>query len=237
MVAMRLSLSGRTRSASGLGALATVAVACSAMLALGCGESAQKREARALEKGSILSHTAPLEQRLVKPSEIAAASDEAARRTFLRLWSTLQFGAWDRAEQFFQPGLVSTIGAALLAQGLEQYVLVWQGTKPRIQTAAVTGETATITFLARNEQDKVVPGSISFARSEGRWLVSYFSLLDGALQRAVQLRVQSELEPLGTKPSPEAVRKGNAAAALQSTYLERQSRPPAAAGKARAGGR
>lgn len=215
---------------------ATIAAIVSATIALGCGESAQKREARALERGSILANTAPLQQRLVKPSEIAAASDTAAQRTFLRLWSTLQFGAWDRAEQFFQPGLVSTIGAPLLAQALEQYVLVWQGTKPRIQTAAVSGGTATISFLVRNEQDRVVPASISFARSGGAWLVSYFSLLDGALQRAVQLRVQSELEPLGTKPSAEAVRKGNAAAALQSTYLERRRSAPAA-GKAGGAGR
>jgi hypothetical protein len=217
-------------------AAATLAVSAS-MVAIGCGDSAQKREARALESESILSDTAPLEQRLIKPSEIAAAPDSAARRTFLQLWSTLQFGAWDRAEQLFEPGLRSAIGPALLAEGLEQYLLIWQATKPRIVTAKVSGETATITFLARDEKDRVVPASISFTRSGGAWLVSYFSLLDGALQRAAQLTTQAQLEPLGTKPSAEAVRKGNAAAGLQSTYLERRQRPSAAGEAGRSGQR
>src|SRR6185437_12443224 len=239
MAAMRLSATGRPRSASrrgssagervarrttrGLaGVVVGIAVLVLATLALGCGDSAQKREAQALENASILSATAPLDRRLIKESEIAATPDSAAQQTFLRLWSTLQFGAWDKAEQFFQPGLRSTIGAAVLAQALEQYILLWQATKPRIVTAEVKGATATIAFLARDEKDTVVPASISFQRSNGAWLVSYFSMLDGALQRAVQLRVQSQVEPLGTKPSAEAVRQGNAAAALQSTYLERQ---------------
>lgn len=252
---MRHSATGRPRSARGLGedggqrawravraavpgiAAATLAVSASAMAAIGCGGSAQKREARALEGASILSDTAPLEQRLIKPSEIAAAPDSAAQRTFLQLWSTLQFGAWDRAEQFFEPGLRSTIGAALLAGGLEQYLLIWQATKPRIVTAKVSGETATIAFLARDEKDRVVPASISFTRSGGAWLVSYFSLLDGALQRAAQLTTQAQLEPLGTKPSAEAVRKGNAAAGLQSSYLERRLHPSATVGEPGRSGR
>src|SRR4051812_40039859 len=137
---MRHSATGRPRSARALfedcrrralravGAsapafvAATLAVSASTV-AIGCGDSAQKREARALEGASILSDPAPLEQRLIKPSEIAAVPDSAARRTFLQLWSTLQFGAWDRAERFFEPGLRSTIGPALLAEGLQQYLL------------------------------------------------------------------------------------------------------------------
>jgi hypothetical protein len=216
---------------------ATIVLAVLATTSLGCGDSAQKREARALEGSSILSDTAPLQKRLIKQSEIAATPASAAQRTFMSLWSTLQFGGWDRAEQFFQPGLRSALGPATLAEALEQYALIWQGTKPRIVTARVSGKTATITFLARNEKDGVVPASISFVRSDGAWQVSYFSLLDGALQRAVQLRVQAELEPLGTKPSAEAVRQGNAAANLQSTYLERQLHSSAAAGEAGRAGR
>jgi hypothetical protein len=249
---MRVSATGRRRSARGHGAYAgqgdrgamrgtlfaiaaTLAVALAATASVGCGNSAQRDEARGLESASILSDTAPLEKRLTKQSEISGASDTAAQRTFLQLWSTLQFGAWDRAEQFFQPGLRDAIGPALLARALGQYVLIWQGTKPRIVTAKVSGDTATIAFLTRDEKDHVVPASISFTRSNGAWLVSYFSVLDGALQRAVQLSVQAELEPLGTKASPQAVRKGDEAATLQSTYLERQLHPPAATRKAGGG--
>jgi hypothetical protein len=203
-----------------------------AAFALGCGDSAQKREAQKLEGASILSSTAPLSQRLIKQSEIQATPDSAAQRTFLRLWSTLQFEAWDQAEQFFQPGLRDTIGVAVLAQGLAQDGLIWQATKPRIVTARVTGETAAITFLARDEKDDVAPASISFTRTHGVWLVSFFSMLNGALQRAVQLRLQAQLEPLGSKPSADAIRQGSAAAALQSTYLERQLHATSAKGQA-----
>jgi hypothetical protein len=249
MASMRLSATGRLRPGNTgrgdrdegdgeerltrriHGVLAAVLICASGAFALGCGDSAQKREAQRLEGASILSSTAPLSQRLIRQSEIQAAPDSAAQRTFLRLWSTLQFGGWDQAEQFFQPGLRNTIGIAVLAQGLAQDSLIWQATKPRIVTARVTGQKAAITFLARDEKDDVVPASISFESTDGVWLVSYFSMLDGAVQRAVQLRLQAQLEPLGTKPSAEAVRQGNAAAALQSTYLERQLRSAGAKGQ------
>jgi hypothetical protein len=221
----------RTRRLRGAGLAATI---CAGLL-IGCGSGAQKKEAQQLEGASILSGTAPLSQRLVKQSEIESASDSAAQRTFLQLWSVLQFGAWDEAEQFFQPGLRQAIGPAVLAQGLAQDLIVWQATKPRIVTAHVTGKTALITFLARDEKDNVMPASISFQRAAEAWRVSYFSLLDGAIQRAVQLRLQAQLEPLATKPSAEAIRQAASAAALQSAYLERQLRAAGTGGRGGAG--
>lgn len=203
--------------------------ACGA-LAVGCGNGAQKHEAQKLEGQSILSGTAPLAQRLVKQAEIQSTTDAAAQRTFLQLWSLLQYGSWDQAEQLFQPGLRSAIGPSLLAQALNQDAIVWQSTKPRIVTASVKGATALVTFLARDEKDDVAPASISFQRTGGAWLVSYFSLLDGALQRSVQLRLQAQIEPLGTKPAPEAVRQGVTAATLQGQYLERQLHAAGAGG-------
>jgi hypothetical protein len=219
---------GEVRSTRQHRGVALTVVCGFALLIVGCGDSAQKHEAQRLANASILSRTAPLDKRLVKQSEIESASDSAAQRSFLQLWSLLQFSAWDQAERLFQPGLRNTIGASLLAQALAQNQVIWQATKPRIVTARARGATAVITFLARDEKDGVVPASISFLRSKGAWLVSYFSPLDGAIQRAVQLRLQAQIDPLGTKPSAEAVRQGDSAARLQSTYLERQLR---AAGK------
>jgi hypothetical protein len=204
------------------------------VVALGCGSSTQKRQAQQLENASVLSNTAPLSDRLVKQSEIGSASDAAAVRTFLQLWSLLQYQAWDQAEQLFQPGLREAIGASLLSQALAQNVVMWQATKPKIVTAT-GGATAVITFMARNEVGAMVPASISFQQTGGSWLVSYFSLLDGAIQRTVQQRTQAQIEPLATKPSPEAVRQGFAAMPLQSNYLERQARTAAKQGKGRVG--
>lgn len=214
---------------------ATVALLTCATAALGCSSSALKRQAQQLQSTSVLSKTAPLSERLVKPSEIASASDAAATRTFLQLWSLLQFQAWDRATLLFEPGLRNAIGPSLLAQALEDYVIVWQGTKPQIISARATGDKSLITFMSRNEAGDLMPGSISFQRVEGRWLVYFFSLLDPAIERTVQLRAQARIDPLATKPSPEAVRQGLAAGPLQSNYLERKLRAEAA--KRRAAGK
>jgi hypothetical protein len=211
-------------------AVSATIMALSAAVLAGCGSSAQKRQAQQLENVSVLSNTAPLGERLVKQSEVESASDTAAVHTFLRLWSLLQFEAWGEAEQLFEPGLRKAVGPALVAQALAADLAVWQGTKPKIVTARTTGPTALIMFLARSETGSVTPASISFERTSGSWFVSYFSPLDTALQRWVQTRTQAQLEPLATKPSPEAVRQGVNALALQSTYLEH--RAPATRGRA-----
>ena len=201
----------------------------STVIVAGCGSSAQKREAQQLENASVLSKTAPLSDRLVKQSEINSTSDTDAARTFLQLWSLLQFEAWGQAEQLFEPGLRSAIGASLLAAAFENDLVVWQSSKPQIISARVAGTMATISFLARNEQGNVVPTSISFGAASGTWLVSYFSLLNPAIARTTEQREQARIEPLGTKPSPEAVRRADSAANIQATYLERKLAAEAAA--------
>jgi hypothetical protein len=204
--------------------LATVSILALSTALAGCGGTAQTNAAQKLESASILSNTAPLDERLVKQSEVEAASDTAGVRSFLHLWSLLQFQSWDSAVQLFEPGLRAAVGPSLLAQALENGLIIWQGTKPRIVSAHVSGATATITFLARDEQGHVVPTSISFGGAPGSWLVSYFPLLNGLIQRTVQLRVQAQIDPLGTKANAEAIRQGDNAARIQSTYLERRLR-------------
>jgi hypothetical protein len=208
--------------------VAVAIVGCCSLALGGCGTSAQKREARALEAGGVLSNTAPLDERLVTASDINSASDKYGVRTFLQLWSLLQYGAVDRALVLFEPELRKTIGTTLLAQALETDLLIWQGTKPHVVSAGGSTTTATITFQARDETDKLLPGSVTLRGGEGRWRVAYFSPLNFALQRTVQLRVQATIEPLATKPSPEAVRQGDAASAIQTTYLEHLLRAEAA---------
>ncbi len=198
--------------------LGIAAAAC----VVGCGESAQSNEAQKLENVSVLSATAPLPNRLVKQSEIAAASDAAAARTFLLLWSRLQYQSWPAAAELFEPGLRSTIGEANLTQALAADVIVWQASKPAIVTARVSAGDAVIEFLARDEKNNLMPSSITFRRAKEGWLVAYMSMLDSALQRSVQTRVQAAIEPLATKPAAEAVRQGYAALGLQSTYLQRE---------------
>ena len=79
--------------------IATLAGLSCTVIGVGCGNSAQTREAQKLENTSVLSKTAPLGERLLKQSEINSVSDSAAVRTFLQLWSLLQFQAWDQAER------------------------------------------------------------------------------------------------------------------------------------------
>jgi hypothetical protein len=206
-----------------------IVICASASLLGGCGKGSQKREAQKLVSKSVLSSTAPLSARLIKESEIDSASNPPPVRTFLRLWSLLQFQSWNQAEELFQPGLREAIGAPLLAQGLAAFLVIWQGTKPHVVSVHVVGPNALISFLARDEADGVIPASISLQRTGESWLVSYFSLLDGALQRSVQSRVQAQIDPLATKPAPHAIREGIKASQLQSTYLESAGRASSAA--------
>ena len=200
-----------------------VAICLSAVCVAGCGgNSSLKQEARQLQKTSILTKTAPLGDRLITQREINSASDSAGVRTFLRLWSLLQFGSWDQAEQIFEPGLRSAIEPSLLAQALEVDSVIWQSTKPKILSARATRRSATISFLARNELGDVVPTSISFGGGLGSWQVSYFSLINPALVRAAQTRTQVAIEPLATKASAAAVRVGVNAGEIQGAYLERK---------------
>jgi hypothetical protein len=205
----------------------TVLCVSAAALLAGCSGGSQKAQAQRLESLSILSATAPLGDRLVKHSEVTSASDAAGVRTFLQLWSLLQYRAWDQAVAMFDPGLREAIGPALLTGALAGYVIVWQGTKPQIVSATETNGKAFIKFVARDERDQLLPASISLERGEGGWRVAYFSLLDGALERSVQLREQAAIDPLATKPAAEAVRQGDAAGSLQSAYLERKVRSSA----------
>lgn len=201
-----------------------------AALSAGCGGNAQKREAQRLENLSIVSATSPLSDRLVKRSDVDAASEANGVRTFLQLWSLLQYRAWDQAVAMFQPGLREAIGPGLLTGALANEVLVWQATKPQIVSASQSNGTAFIKFLTRDEKDNLLPASISLRRGQGRWQVSYFSLLDGALQRSVAHSVQAAIDPLATKASAEAIRRGEAAGSLQSSYVQREVRKRGGAG-------
>lgn len=220
----RISSSRRAR------ALAVACACAGALMLAGCGGSgAQKSQAQALGSVSVLAGTAPLGSRLVSQSEIASTSDASAEQTFLRLWSLLQFEAWDRAATLFQPGLRTSLSDALLTQALSSGVLLWQSSKPVIRAAEVKEGTALIQFLIRTETGQVVPASISFERGREGWLVSYLPLLDFLLQRAAQQRAQGAIEPLATKPSPAAVRQGDDALLLQSAYREKLLNESAAA--------
>jgi hypothetical protein len=210
-----------SRSASARLASLVFAAGVAAVLA-GCGESAQNKEAQQLENVSVLSSTAPLQSRIITQAELNAVPDGEAVRTFLVLWSRLQFESWPSAVELFEPALRDTIGDSTLVQALAADLAVWQGSKPGIINKRVTGASATIEFIVRVEKDQLSPSSITFKRSGKGWLVSYMSLLDSALQRSVQTRVQAAISPLGTKPAAEAVRQGYSALGLQSTYLQRE---------------
>jgi hypothetical protein len=199
-----------------------LALVAGALALASCGESAQNKEAQKLEGVSVLSATAPLESRLVKQREIDGASDSEALHTFLLLWSRLQYESWPAALELFEPGLRSTIGESTLSQALAADVVLWQASKPGIIAKHATATEATIQFVTRDEKNHLMPSSITFRRAGSGWLVSYMSLLDSALQRSVQTRVQVAVEPLATKPAAEAVRQGYAALSLQSNYLQKE---------------
>src|SRR5690242_18111575 len=128
---LRLTRGGGSRRAARVckkkgGLVVALAISPLSVLPIaGCGQEAQNSQAQQLQKVGVLSKTAPLDQRLVTQTEIASTPDNSGARTLLQLWSLLQYQAWDRAAQMFQPGLQRAIGTSLLAQALEEGVLVW----------------------------------------------------------------------------------------------------------------
>jgi hypothetical protein len=86
----------------------------------------------------------------------------------------------------------------------------------------VSGDSAVIEYAARDENNNLAPPSMTLRGSKRGRLVAHTPMLDAALQRSVQTRVQVAIEPLATKPAIEAVRQGYAAPGLQSNYLQRE---------------
>jgi hypothetical protein len=218
----RFALTVRQRRGGSTFAIALTGTVLVAAVLSGCGTKGQDKAAQRLANVSVLSSTAPLQSRMVTQAEVEHASDAAATRTFLQLWSRLQFESWPAALELFEPGLRRAIGDATLSQALGADLVLWQASKPGVVSTRVVGSIATIQFVIRDEKNNLVPSSITFRRSGRRWRVVYMSLLDTALQRSVQTRVQAAIEPLATKPAAEAVRQGYAALSLQSAYLQKE---------------
>ncbi len=199
-------------------------LACAALAAAvamtACGGGADK-EASALSEQSIAKARA-LDAALVSHAEIEKERVGSVRRSFLSFWATLQFQAWDEAENYFADGLRAAIGTQLLADSLEAQAVTFRTSKPIIRGVTTSRGRAVIHFIANDSEGNPVPLSISWTRvAGGRWRVVYFPTLNGALSFAAQERRRMEVSPLSKSPPPDAVKAGYDAAHLQSRYLAR----------------
>jgi hypothetical protein len=202
--------------------LAGLVIALLAGLVLaGCGS--EDSTARKLRQETVTDTAALLRKNLVTEDDIRREEAGSPRQALLRFWSTLQYKAWWDATGFYEPGLRDAVGAPTIADGLKYQEAFWRGTRPDIRTVRADGrDRQTVEFLADAGGSRPEAFSVTWERAGGRWLIAYDSMLDRAVRSAVQEAAQMRIDPLATRPAPEAVREGIAAAQRQSDYLARR---------------
>ena len=194
---------------------------CTALALGACGGGSDK-EAQQLAERSI-AKVRPLSEVLVSREDITKEREGSVRRTFFSFWATLQFQAWDEAENYFADGLRSAIGTGLLVDGLEAQAAAFRTSKPEVRAVTTTRGRATVHFIANDSEGSPTPLSITWTRvSGGLWRIVFFPALNAAFSFAAQQRKQMEVAPLATTPPPEAVKAGYDAGHIQSRYLARQ---------------
>jgi hypothetical protein len=211
-----------------------IGVACgAAALALalvGCGGGGATLEARQLSGISILEKTKPLDQNLVKQSDIAKTPNASGLKTLLQFWLTLQYQDYELATNFFYPELANFVGVAQLALALRNESGLWSSTKPDVVEATTTGNTARVVFVIHNLLGNVTPVTVSFRKLGAAWKINYLTLLDEALRAWAQQRTQILSAPSSSKSVKQGLAAGIQAFQLQSRYLEKERSESARSG-------
>lgn len=188
----------------------------------GCGSGSAQLEARQLSGIGILEKTKPLDQNLVKRSEIDKTSNVSGLKTLLQLWQTLQYQDYDSAPDFFYPKLTNFVGLAQLALALRTEGALWSSTKPSVVEATTTRNKARIVFVIHNLLGKATPVTVSFRKLGGTWKIDYLTLLDEALRTWAQQRTQLLSTSSSSQSAKEGLAAGTRAFQLQSLYLEKE---------------
>ncbi len=204
-----------------------IATLLTGIVLVGCGGGTDD-EARELATRSILEDPPPLKEALVSRAQIEEAPPGSAEREFLSLWSTLQYQAWADAVVTYSPALRRALGEDQLVEALKGQAAYFRAVKPRLRQTLRNGDRATIRYVITDVSGNDVPRSASFIRTADGWKVFYDPFIDGALNESVQRSTQMSIDPLARKPSKQALSAGVGASRLQSQYLKRVLRKPAA---------
>jgi hypothetical protein len=220
-----MKLGGRTRAL--LAAAATVLIVGAAIafeLVSGDGQPAGGKEKAGQSQSET--KTSTLRASLVGPRDLKGVRKRTVERALLDYWADLQFQDWPRAVLTYDPALRRSVGAAQLSETLRSLAPYYRTVKPELEGVVGSGGSRSVHFLLRDVQGKITPQTVSWRRAGSVWLIRFNSLLDDTLQTYTQRAVQNRIDPAARAPSRKALRAGQAAARLQSNFLQGRPSPP-----------
>jgi hypothetical protein len=167
----------------------------------------------------------PEANNLVGQAELEKYPPDSAARSFLELWSDLQYQSWAEVAAYYSPGLRRFIGTEELVGAKKVDASTFPVTKPEIGRIKEDGPETTIYYSMALPGGTRELGSTTWRKEGGNWEMIYDSRLDAELNQFARNRVETEEHgapstEAGKAPSAAASRAGIEAAHLQSEYLE-----------------
>jgi hypothetical protein len=156
----------------------------------------------------------------------------SVERAFLDYWASLQYGAWDDAVTFFDPGLRDFIGSERLSESFKNQDTFYAHTSPHIVSVQRKGRNRAIRYRFVDPSGAESRRAITFRREGKKWRIVFDSYLDDVLRAYAQSVAQQRINPTAKAPGARALRAGAAALRLQSRYrtqLEKKARRQRAA--------
>jgi len=184
-----------------------------------CGSDADD-EARELAGRSAASEVTPPSKTLVSAKDIAATKEDAPERTLLRFWSDAQWRAWSQAVGWYEASMRDYIGTGQIVEALKSQAAFYRASKPDIFSVTRTDDRAVVRYTTTDSARNLSEHSMVFQRVGRQWQIFFDSYLDTGLRTAAQSAEQLKVAPLARKPSPQAIRTGDAASRIQSGYLQ-----------------
>lgn len=170
--------------------------------------------------------TAQAPNNLLAAAQLKNYPRGSAERTFLEYWSALQFRAWADVAAYYDPAFRDFVGTTVVIGGKKLEASNYSVLKPTIVRLKQAQGATTIFYALRRTDGTKELASITWREEDGNWQIVYDSRLDAELAQLAQNRV--ELKKTGVLPidaaqiSAEARRAGDAAARIQTRFLQQE---------------
>jgi hypothetical protein len=163
----------------------------------------------------------------VSIAQIKRLPRDSPQSVVLQVWFYAQWGSAPSIVRFYDPRVVSTIGAATIANAFARERDDMLGMTPRLGSVVrgPGGRLVTVTLLSATAAPE--PESYLLRRRGGVWRIVHDSVLEHALRDYVQVKTQQRVAPGAPRADPRAVAAGvRAATRYRRIYLSRGAPEP-----------
>jgi len=149
----------------------------------------------------------------------------------LEFWSNLQFQSWPNVVANYDPHFRAYVGTTSLIGAKKLSASSFPRLKPQIVRVSTSRGETTVYYTLRLEDGSRELASTTWRQEGGNWQMIYDSRLDAELNQLAQDQVMAKsgsTTPTSARPTPAAVKAGNAAAQVQAHFLQDELRttPP-----------